>query len=143
VTKNAQPITARRAAFEAATAAYHQALRVNDAGALFAYVADDVLLMPPGEDIVRGKNAMRGWCDGFLSYYRTASLVLSNREVFVGEECAVELGTYEWSLTPVAARRSGRRSRQLHAGLEAAGRRPMAFRQRTVEQLDARRLTSQ
>jgi ketosteroid isomerase-like protein len=88
-------------AFETATAGFHQALRTNDAEALFGYVADDVLLMPPGEDAVRGKDAMRGWYATFLSQYRTSSLTLSEREVFVSVRWAVELGSYEWSLTPV------------------------------------------
>ena len=91
-----------RSLFEAATAAFHQALRTDDAEALFGYVADDVLLMPPGEDAVRGKAAMREWYAGFLAQYRTSSLALSGCEVFVGEEWAVELGAYEWGLTPAA-----------------------------------------
>ncbi len=90
----------RRSAFETATAAFHQALRTNDAEALFAYVADDVLLMPPGEDAVRGKNAMRDWYSGLLSQYRMSSLILSDREGFVSEGWAVELGVFEWGLTP-------------------------------------------
>ena len=100
--KNAESTIARRPDFEAATAAFHQALRTNDADALFAYVADDVLLMPPGEAAVRGKNAMRDWYAGFLSQSRTSSLTLSGQEVIVGDEWAVELGAYEWGLTPVA-----------------------------------------
>ncbi|HEX6250658.1 MAG TPA: nuclear transport factor 2 family protein [Gemmatimonadaceae bacterium] len=91
-----------RSTFEAATKAFHQALRHDDADALFAYVADDVLLMPPGESAVRGKASMREWYTAFLSVYRTSSLTLSNPEVFVTEEWAIELGTYEWGLTPVA-----------------------------------------
>lgn len=92
----------RRSAFETASATFHQALRTNDADGLFAYVADDVLMMPPGEAAVRGKSAMRDWYAGFLSRYRTSSLVLSKREVFVGDGWAVELGAYEWGLTPAA-----------------------------------------
>jgi ketosteroid isomerase-like protein len=83
---------AESSAFETATAAFHQALRTNDSQALFAYVADDVLLMPPGEDAVRGKDAMRGWYAAF-SQYRTSSLTLSDREVLVSELWAVELGS--------------------------------------------------
>ena len=93
---------AEASAFEIATAEFHQALRTNDAEALFAYVADDVLLMPPGEDAVRGKMAMRDWYAAFLSQYSTSSLTLSDREVFVGDRWAVELGSYEWGLTPSA-----------------------------------------
>jgi uncharacterized protein (TIGR02246 family) len=93
---------AASSAFEAVTAAFHEALRTNDAQALFAYVAEDVLLMPPGEDAVRGKNAMRDWYAAFLSQYSTSSLTLSDREVFVGDQWAVEVGSYEWGLIPAA-----------------------------------------
>jgi uncharacterized protein (TIGR02246 family) len=93
---------AASSAFEVATAEFHQALRTNDAEALFAHVAEDVLLMPPREQAVRGKQAMRDWYDAFLCQYRTSSLTLSDREVFVGDRWAVELGSYQWGLTPVA-----------------------------------------
>lgn len=91
---------APRAAVEAATAAFHQALRTNDPGALFTYVADDVVMMPPGEAPVRGKEAMRAWYAGFLSQYRTSSLILTGREVLVGDGWAVETGAFEWELRP-------------------------------------------
>jgi ketosteroid isomerase-like protein len=103
----ADPGSTRRSAFEAATAAFHQALRSNDAEALFAFVADDVLMMPPGEAAVRGKGAMREWYARFLSQYRTSSLTLSDREVFVSDGWAVELGAYEWGLVPAAGGAAG------------------------------------
>ncbi len=87
---------------EAATAAFHQALRSNDATELFAHVSDDVVMMPPGEPVVRGKEAMREWYAAFLSQCRTTSLVLSDCEVLVGDGWAVELGSYEWELRPIA-----------------------------------------
>jgi ketosteroid isomerase-like protein len=93
---------AARASVEQTTAAFHQALRTNDADALFGYVADDVVMMPPGEAPVRGKAAMRTWYAGFLSQFRTSSLTLTDREVFIGEGWAVEMGAYEWGLAPVA-----------------------------------------
>lgn len=99
--KNAESANVTRSAFESATTAFHEALRMNDAETLFAYVADDVLLMPPGENEVRGKNAMRDWYSGFLSQYRTSSLTLSDRELSISEEWAVELGAFEWGLMPV------------------------------------------
>lgn len=89
-----------RSEFEAATAAFHQALRANDAEALFAFVSADVVLMPPGEAAVRGAAAMREWYSAFLAQFRTFSLTLSDREVFVSDGWAVELGTFEWGLMP-------------------------------------------
>ena len=89
-----------KAAVEAATAAFHQALRTNDVATFMTYVADDVVLAPPGERPVRGKMAVRTWYDAFLSQYRTSSLTLSDQEVFVGTGWAAERGVYEWALVP-------------------------------------------
>jgi uncharacterized protein (TIGR02246 family) len=94
--------SAERAEVERAATAFHQALRTNDTDAFMSYVADDVVLMPPGEAAVRGKAALHAWYASFLSQYRTSSLTLSGREVFVGEGFAVEMGTFEWGLTPAA-----------------------------------------
>jgi len=88
--------------FEATTAAFHLALRTDDADALFMHVAEDVVMMPPGEAAVRGKAAMRDWYAGFLSQFRTTSLKLTGQEVFIGKGWAVELGTYEWGLQDIA-----------------------------------------
>lgn len=91
-----------RAAVEASTAAFHQALRTNDLETFMSYVAEDVFFMPPGEPPMRGRDAMRKWTTGFLAQYRTSALKLADREVLVGNGWAVELGTYEWALQPTA-----------------------------------------
>lgn len=90
--------SAMRSDFEVASAAFHEALRTDDADALFEFVADDVLLMPPGEGAVRGKGAMRQWYAGFLSQYRTETFSQSDREVLTSNGLVVELGTFEWAL---------------------------------------------
>jgi ketosteroid isomerase-like protein len=91
-----------RTSVEASTAAFHQALRTNDVETFMSYVADDVVLMPPGEAPVRGKAEVRRWYETFLSQYRTSSLLLTDKEVFVGGDWAAERGAYEWGLTPTA-----------------------------------------
>lgn len=91
-----------RSTVESTTAAFHEALRTNDSAGVLARVADDVLMLPPGEPPVRGKEAMRAWLATFLSQYHTSGLTLTDREVFVGEGWATEVGTYEWQLTPTA-----------------------------------------
>jgi ketosteroid isomerase-like protein len=90
------------AGVEASTAAFHQALRTNDFETFMSYVAEDVVFMPPGEPPVRGRDAVWKWMTGFLAQYRTSSLTLADREVLVGNRWAVELGTFEWALQPVA-----------------------------------------
>lgn len=89
-----------KAAVEAATSAFHHALRTNDIETFMSYLAEDVVLMPPGEAPVRGKHAVGTWYLGFLSQFRTSSLTLADQEIFLGDGWAVELGTYEWGLTP-------------------------------------------
>jgi uncharacterized protein (TIGR02246 family) len=96
------PPSATKADVERATVAFHEALRTNDAETFLSFVADDVVMMPPGEAPVRGKDALRAWYAVFLSQYRTSSLTLGDREVFVGEGFAVEIGSFEWGLTPAA-----------------------------------------
>jgi len=91
-----------RSIFQATTAAFHLALRTDDADALFMHVAEDVVMMPPGEAAIRGKAAMRDWYAAFLSQFRTTSLKLTGQEVFIGKGWAVELGSYEWGLQAVA-----------------------------------------
>ena len=94
--------TSDKAAVEASTTAFHEALRGNDLEKFMSYVADDVFFMPAGEPPVRGKEAMRKWMTAFLSQYRTTSLTFADREVRVADGWAVELGTYEWALAPAA-----------------------------------------
>jgi uncharacterized protein (TIGR02246 family) len=91
-----------RAEVEATTAAFHEALRTDNAEALMGYVADDVVMAPPGEAPIHGKEAMRAWYAGFLAQYRTTSFALANKEVLVGDGWAVESGTFEWGIAPVA-----------------------------------------
>jgi len=88
--------------FEIATRDFHEALRNDNTDGMMEHVAEDVVMMPPGEGAVRGKTAMREWHGTFLSLYRTKSLKLDNREIFVGNGLAVEISTYAWGLQPVA-----------------------------------------
>jgi uncharacterized protein (TIGR02246 family) len=91
-----------KAAVQAATAAFHQALRTDDLEAFMSHVSDDVVFMPPGEPAVRGKSGVRTWYTAFLSQYHTSLLRLADQEVLVGDGWAVETGTYEWGLTPAS-----------------------------------------
>lgn len=93
---------ATKAAVETATKTFHEALRTNDSATFMSFIDDSVLLMPPGEPAVHGKDGLARWYSGFLSQYKTSSLTLNDREVIVGGDWAVELGSYAWSLTPAA-----------------------------------------
>jgi ketosteroid isomerase-like protein len=91
---------AQKAAVEAATAALHQALRTNNSEVFLSYVDNGVIMAPPDEQPVKGKAALRAWYQAFLAKYRTSSLSLTDKEVFVGNGWAVEFGRFEWALAP-------------------------------------------
>jgi ketosteroid isomerase-like protein len=95
-------VSALRADFEKAAAAFDQALRTNNPEGLFVYVAEDVVMMPPNEAPIRGKAAMQAWYRSFLSAFRTTRLILTDREITVSEGWATEVGQYEWGLQPAA-----------------------------------------
>ena len=100
------PVTVDRAALQAgvdsAADRLLAALRTNDPDALLALLADDVVLMPPNEAVLKGKDAVRTWYEGFLAQMRTTSLTIGDREVLLGGEWAIEIARFEWVLTPVA-----------------------------------------
>jgi len=78
------------------------ALRSDSPDSLLALLADDVIIMPPNESILRGKPAVRAWYEQFVRQMRTASLEISNRELVVGGDYATEVAQFAWTLVPVA-----------------------------------------
>lgn len=78
------------------------ALRSNAPDSLLALMADDVVLMPPNESVLRGKAAVRAWYERFLTQMRTSSLTITDREVLIGGDWATEVAAFEWTLVPVA-----------------------------------------
>jgi ketosteroid isomerase-like protein len=76
------------------------AMRANDADALMRELADDVAFMPPGEEPVRGKEAVRAWYEGVVAQAETTGIDVTNRHVVVDGELGIEHGRFEWDLRP-------------------------------------------
>jgi ketosteroid isomerase-like protein len=93
---------ALRAGVDSAANRLLTALRANASDSLMVLMADDVLLMPPNEAVLKGKAAVRAWYDRFLTQLHTSSLTITDREVLMGGEWATELAAFEWTLVPVA-----------------------------------------
>lgn len=93
---------ALRAGVDSAANRLLTALRSDASDSLMALMADDVVLMPPNEPVLRGKTAVRAWYDQLLTQLRTSSLTITDREVLIGGEWATELAAFEWTLVPVA-----------------------------------------
>ena len=93
---------ALRAGVDSAANRLLTALRTNSADSLMVLMADDVVLMPPNEPVLRGKAAVRAWYDQFLTQLRTSDLTITGREVLIDGEWATELASFSWSLVPAA-----------------------------------------
>jgi uncharacterized protein (TIGR02246 family) len=78
------------------------ALRSDAPDSLLALMAEDVVIMPPNEPVLRGKAAVRTWYQQFVGQMRTTSLTINNREVLIGGDYATEIAGFEWMLVPVA-----------------------------------------
>jgi len=104
--QTARPGSPDRVAFQAevdsAANRLLTALRTNASDSLMDLMADDVVLMPPNEPVLKGKPAVRAWYGQFLTQLRTSGLTISDREVLIGGEWATEIAAFEWTLVPVA-----------------------------------------
>ena len=97
----AATVASGETAFAATTGAFHDTLRNNNVTAFMSYIEDDAIIAPPADQPVSGKEAVEQWYKVFLTKYRTSSLNLTGKEVFVGEHWAAEFGHFDWSLQPV------------------------------------------
>jgi ketosteroid isomerase-like protein len=94
--------TALQGGVDSAASRLLTALRTNSSDSLMVLMAEDVVLMPPNEPVLKGKAAVRAWYGQFLTQLRTSGLTTTDREVLIGGEWATELATYEWALAPAA-----------------------------------------
>lgn len=101
-TPRTEDTAAARAGFDSAAARLLAALRADNADSVFALMADDIVLMPPHEPVLKGKAAVAAWYQQLLTQARTSSLTISDREVTMGGEYATEVSGFEWVLAPLA-----------------------------------------
>jgi ketosteroid isomerase-like protein len=91
-----------RAAFDSASDRLLAGLRADSPDSVLFLMTDDVVLMPPNEPVLTGNAAVRAWYDQLLTQFRTTSLSVKDREVWLEGEWATEVAAFEWTLTPTA-----------------------------------------
>jgi ketosteroid isomerase-like protein len=91
-----------QAAVDSAANRLLAALRSDNPDSLVALLADDVVIMPPNEPVLKGKAAVRTWYEKLVGQMRTSSLSITGREVMIGGDYATEVAGFEWTLVPVA-----------------------------------------
>ena len=72
----------------------------EDADAIVAYLADDIIIMPPNSGEHKGKEANRNFLQGLFDHFNIAKLDLKKSEIIVSGDWASEIGSYEWVLVP-------------------------------------------
>ena len=93
---------ALKASVDSAANRLLSALRKDSPDSLLALMAEDVIIMPPNEPVLKGKAAVRTWSDQFVKQMKTSSLTITARELFSGGEYATEVAGFEWTLVPIA-----------------------------------------
>ncbi len=103
------PMTAETTSTEADVEALHSVREAHDgavnAGDLEAYLAvsaEDVVLLPPNEPPVVGKEAFRAWAQGLFGQF-TFEETMSSDEVVVAGDWGFDSGTYTIRPTPKVA----------------------------------------
>ena len=76
------------------------AMRAGDAEALGRLVTDDVILMPPHQQSVVGRQGVIDWFGGVAKQARTTAITMTRREVTVAGDVAIEEGSFLWEMAP-------------------------------------------
>jgi ketosteroid isomerase-like protein len=93
--KGQDPIFALRQAF-------FSAIMAGDINKLAELVADDVVIMPPNDTTIYGKEEWRSWWEDYYQYFRVAASSESEREVAVNGDYAIERSDYMAAVAPVS-----------------------------------------
>lgn len=135
-------IPSTEADVEAITALYDQYMSTIAEGDVDGYVAlwiEDMILMPPNNAIVEGKEAARQWVQSYFDQFRIKE-ILSLDEIAVSCDWAFARGTYEFQATPKtegeAIQTSGKIIYPSKGSLTAPGRSPDASGTTTIRHQD-------
>jgi uncharacterized protein (TIGR02246 family) len=103
-TDTAAPKAADTEADKAAVAAAHDVLegsyRTSDCNAMASATANDGVFDPPNTPSAKGVDAVRAWCEPMFTQMKTKTLTVSNKQVDVSGDIAVDRGEFDWILTP-------------------------------------------
>ncbi len=83
-------------------AAQQRAVAAVETGDVAAYVdgfAQDVIVMPPGQEMVHGKPAIRKWVEALFKQFQI-KLTLSPQELQIGGDWAIDRNNYYFTATP-------------------------------------------
>jgi uncharacterized protein (TIGR02246 family) len=89
-----------RQAIEASNAKFVDAVKKSDSTTIADNYADDAIVMAPGTEAWRGRDAVRKGFTGMMTQAPAKEFKLTSDDVTVGGDLAVETGTYEMTMQP-------------------------------------------
>ncbi len=91
-----------RAAIDQGHEAFLAGMRANDCNALLPLLTEDVVFAPPNAPTATGRDGVRQWCEPVFKQVKTSGVTVSDRDVVVAGEWAIEHGNFDWALAPIA-----------------------------------------
>ena len=95
-------VAADRAAVDQGHEAFLNAMRANNVDSLRLVIAEEAEFTPPNVSVGAGREAYLTWYQQLLTQVKTSEVTVSDRDVTVAGDWAIETGTFDWTVTPVA-----------------------------------------
>jgi len=93
---------ADRAAVDKGHDAFMAGLQSGDCNSLIPQATEDVVLDPPNMASAVGVQGFRGWCEPVFTQMKTKAVGVSDRDVVLAGDWAIEHGNFDWTVVPVA-----------------------------------------
>ena len=82
--------------------AFHSAARGGEIDTLVSMADDDVVIMPPNDTTIYGRDEWRAWWEEYYQYFQITAISETEREVTINADCAVERSGYMAAVAPVS-----------------------------------------
>ncbi|HEV8574545.1 MAG TPA: SgcJ/EcaC family oxidoreductase [Dehalococcoidia bacterium] len=89
-----------RSRIEETNAEFGAAASRGDMAAVAALYTDDAIVLPPNAEMVRGKQAIKGFFDGLVAQMGVPELTLATQQVEEIGDTACEIGAYTLKMRP-------------------------------------------
>jgi uncharacterized protein (TIGR02246 family) len=93
---------ADRAAIDRGHEAFLAGMRANDCNALLPLLTEDVVFAPPNTPTASGLDGVRQWCEPIFKQVKTTAVTVSDRDVVLAGDWAIEHGNFDWTVAPIA-----------------------------------------
>ena len=80
----------------------NDAAKAGDIDTVVSLVAEDVVIMPPNDTTIYGRDEFRAWWEEYYQYFRIVAWSESERDVTINGDFALERSGYMGAVVPVS-----------------------------------------